>query len=296
MPHTSPNAAPVRLSLLNPALVRPMLERLAPLGHHACSVGQAIEHNDLGLGLLYYAFARVLRPERVLIVGSLRGFTVGCIALALEDNGRGEVDFVDAAKVDDFWTRSESVRSHFAAFNIEARIRVHVMTTAKYAAMKRDATPDLDFLFIDGDHSEAGTRFDHRQLGRLVRPGGYIFFHDAFAAGALFSEWQVAEYLGSLDHELHEILNVDTSLGLAILRKLPPEPTAREETERLRRLVTSCRAAVGARRPAAEDEQIATLALDVLRDQRQKMATLRSQLRFLRKANRDLWRQLLKRT
>jgi predicted O-methyltransferase YrrM len=293
MPHTSSNQRAARETLLNPVVVRQLLERLVPLGHHACSVDQAIAAGDLGMGLMYYAFARLLRPTRVLVVGSLRGFSVVCLALGLEDNDHGTLDFVDAGRVDEFWRHSSAVRDHFAAFHVQDRIRVHVTTTADYVERTRGAAPDLDLLFIDGDHSESGTRFDHQQLGRLVRPNGYILFHDSYAAGARFSEWQVAEYLGSLDEELHEILNFDQALGLTILRRLPEYPSAAEAIERHRALTEACRATVTAPEPPPPSERrIAALALDVLRDQRLTIKTLQSRLRFLTKANKDLWRAL----
>ncbi len=36
----------------------------------------------------------------------------------------------------------------------------------------------VDFLFVDGDHTEAGVEADFRAYGPLVRPGGLIAFHD----------------------------------------------------------------------------------------------------------------------
>jgi hypothetical protein len=42
-------------------------------------------------------------------------------------------------------------------------------------------TLPLDFVFIDGDHSEATTRSDWDQFSPLVRPGGRVAFHDARA-------------------------------------------------------------------------------------------------------------------
>ena len=36
----------------------------------------------------------------------------------------------------------------------------------------------VDFLFIDGDHTEAGVRQDYEDYSPLVRPGGLIAFHD----------------------------------------------------------------------------------------------------------------------
>ncbi len=36
----------------------------------------------------------------------------------------------------------------------------------------------VDFLFIDGDHTEAGVEADYEDYHALVRPGGLIAFHD----------------------------------------------------------------------------------------------------------------------
>jgi cephalosporin hydroxylase len=36
----------------------------------------------------------------------------------------------------------------------------------------------VDFLFIDGDHTEKGVEADYRDYRHLVRPGGIIAFHD----------------------------------------------------------------------------------------------------------------------
>lgn len=287
--------APVeRESLVNAALVQRLLDRLAPLGHHDCPVPEAREERDLGLGLLYYTLIRVLKPRRVLMVGSLRGFSVVCMALGLEDNGAGDIDFVDAARVDDFWTRTDQVRQHFGAFNVDRRIHVHVMTSAEYVSARHDDPPDVNLLFIDGDHTEPAARFDHENLGRLVVPGGYVVFHDSYAAGVGFTEWQVAEYLGSLHEDLHEILNVEVALGLTILRKLavdaPDRRAARRRRTELRHLCRTALASSG--HDAAALGRLATLALEVLKDERTRERTYESRLRLLRKANTDLWSEL----
>lgn len=41
-----------------------------------------------------------------------------------------------------------------------------------------DAGFDFDLLHIDGDHSYAGVAGDFKQYVRLVRPGGFVMFHD----------------------------------------------------------------------------------------------------------------------
>ncbi|MDX1593662.1 MAG: class I SAM-dependent methyltransferase [Gammaproteobacteria bacterium] len=45
----------------------------------------------------------------------------------------------------------------------------------------------VDFLFIDGDHSEAGVEADYEDYRHLVRPGGLIAFHDIVAKQPLSS-------------------------------------------------------------------------------------------------------------
>jgi hypothetical protein len=36
----------------------------------------------------------------------------------------------------------------------------------------------LDFLFIDGDHTYEGVKQDYEMYKHLVKPGGWIGFHD----------------------------------------------------------------------------------------------------------------------
>lgn len=43
----------------------------------------------------------------------------------------------------------------------------------------------VDFLFIDGDHTEKGVEADYNDYKHLVRPGGLIAFHDVIEKQAL---------------------------------------------------------------------------------------------------------------
>jgi len=49
----------------------------------------------------------------------------------------------------------------------------------------------IDFLFIDGDHSDSGVRQDWDQWHRFVAPGGIVGFHDAalFPGGWTQPDW-----------------------------------------------------------------------------------------------------------
>ncbi|SEV88801.1 Methyltransferase domain-containing protein [Chitinophaga sp. YR573] len=49
---------------------------------------------------------------------------------------------------------------------------------------------DVDFLFIDGDHSYAGVKADFENYSTFVRPGGLIVFHDVCGLPEVKQYWQ----------------------------------------------------------------------------------------------------------
>jgi len=79
----------------------------------------------------------------------------------------------------------------------------------------------LDFLFIDGDHSLAGVRRDYELYGPLVRPGGLIAFHDIVpgaGAGGAPDFWQ--ELKRTTPHATEELVEdwSQDGFGIGVLR------------------------------------------------------------------------------
>src|ERR1700674_4040130 len=71
------------------------LPELTRMGHF-----QRIEDSNLGLGWIYYGLARAIRPKKVVVIGSYRGFVPLVLGKALADNeDRGEVIFIDPSFV-----------------------------------------------------------------------------------------------------------------------------------------------------------------------------------------------------
>jgi len=58
----------------------------------------------------------------------------------------------------------------------------------------------VDFLFIDGDHTEPGVEADYRSFSPLVRPGGLIAFHDIARRQPLATN-QVQDFWSRLKRE-----------------------------------------------------------------------------------------------
>lgn len=151
----------------NPDLLR--------MGHY-----QRAEDANLGLGWLYYALARVVRPSRVLVIGSFRGFVPLVFGKALADNLEGgEVWFIDPSMVDDFWKDSRAVQKYLSNLAVD-NIRHFLMTTQEFVASEHyRSLAEVGVVFIDGYHSEEQSLFDYQAFESKLSPDGFVLFHDS---------------------------------------------------------------------------------------------------------------------
>jgi len=82
------------------------------------------------------------------------------------------------------WGASERASRRAVARSLRRRgrrapkVHWHVALSEEVA---RDFSQEVDLVFIDGDHSEAGCELDWSSWHPLVGPGGRIVFHDARA-------------------------------------------------------------------------------------------------------------------
>jgi predicted O-methyltransferase YrrM len=148
---------------------------LTRMGH-----GQRRQDRNLGLGWLYYALARVVRPTTAVVIGSYRGFVPLVLGKALADNVEGgQVYFIDPSFVDDFWTDAARVQDHFAGFGVR-NVRHFLMTTQQF--VETDAYRGLGnvgIVFVDGYHTEEQVRFDYQAFRDKLAPDGLFLFHDS---------------------------------------------------------------------------------------------------------------------
>ena len=148
---------------------------LTRMGH-----GQRREDLNLGLGWLYYALGRILRPRVAVVIGSYRGFTPFVFGKALMDNaGGGRVVFIDPSMVDDFWKDAAVVRWYFASMGV-TNVEHHLVTTQGF--VETDAyreLGDVGVLFVDGMHTAEQARFDHEAFAGKMAPGSVVCFHDS---------------------------------------------------------------------------------------------------------------------
>ncbi|ABI57700.1 class I SAM-dependent methyltransferase [Alkalilimnicola ehrlichii MLHE-1] len=148
---------------------------LLRMGH-----GQRLADHNLGLGWLYYALGRILRPERAVVIGSYRGFAPSVIARALNDNQeRGEVHFIDPSFADGFWADPGAVEAHFDALGTP-NVRHHRHTTQSFAADPAYAgLGAVGLLMVDGLHTAAQACYDYLAFLPKLDTGAITLFHDS---------------------------------------------------------------------------------------------------------------------
>lgn len=141
---------------------------------------QRQEDLNLGLGWIYYALARVIRPKTAVVIGSWRGFVPAVIGKSLADNLEpGDVLFIDPSFVDSFWADPEQTERHFEGLGV-ANIRHVRMTTQEFVVSTdyRDLG-EVGIVMIDGHHTAEQARFDYLAFLPKLGAEGVVLFHDS---------------------------------------------------------------------------------------------------------------------
>ena len=186
--------------------------------------GQKIDKTsgNLGFGFLHHAIIRILRPRRILCIGSGRGFIPAICALACKENRFGSVDFVDAGYDrnhpmswggDGFWKRIDP-QKHFSLLGFADNINVFVMTSKEYC--QRYPRRKYGYIYIDGDHSYEGVKSDYEMFWPRLEKRGFMVFHDISARGGGafgFGVWKFWQEIKN-DHKIFFPFRIS---GLGIL-------------------------------------------------------------------------------
>ncbi len=149
---------------------------------------------------------RILKPERVLELGTANGISTLFFAEILEEQGRGHIDTIERTEAD-----LEEARNYAKELGQESRISFH------HGAVL-DVLPELqgtyDFIFVDAMKREYGEYL--RQGWELLAPGGLMVFDDVIKWGHKMEDlWTELEARGNP----HVILPTDPDDGILLLTK-----------------------------------------------------------------------------
>ncbi|MDP3723840.1 MAG: class I SAM-dependent methyltransferase [Candidatus Omnitrophota bacterium] len=119
---------------------------------------------------------RTLRPQTVVEIGSFCGASTSIMADQLQRLGKGRLYAID------LFSLSSPGKGHGGDYwkTFDQTMKPYIGWFEKIEGDSRMIPWDrpIDFLFIDGDHSEAGVSADIAKYAPFVRQGGGIFLHD----------------------------------------------------------------------------------------------------------------------
>jgi hypothetical protein len=204
---------------------------------------------NLGFGYLFYGFARLIRPELTVVVGSKGGFApvlfgmgvhdnaghsiggIDCYKTELESLQKGTVHFIDPSYSvhrnqqghwygEGRWDNAEKVAALWSSFALGETLTHYKMTSHEYRIKKLSNDSKIDLLYIDGDHSYEGIMSDLVGFHQFLSPRAMVLAHDV---DPRCKEAKGFDVLRDLPSELYEYCRIPLFPGLAILRKRSTE-------------------------------------------------------------------------
>lgn len=115
-------------------------------------------------GRLMEMIVRMLRPKRILEIGTFTGYSALCMAAGLPEGG-----IIDTCEVDD--ELEMMILSFFERSEHQSKIRLHIGSALEIAPKLGEC---YDLVFIDGDKREYTAYYDMLFEHGLVRSGSWI--------------------------------------------------------------------------------------------------------------------------
>lgn len=166
-----------------------------------------------------------LNPENVLEIGSLMGFSLKhFMHYAKNKSTVISVDLPvrDFCGPNDYRVKEQehNYSNEWPKWAKENNIRLYLIKgmsqSKKTLDQVKSITPELDFLFIDGNHMYEYVKMDFDMYSPLVRKGGIIAFHDIAEneEGGVFNLWNSLK----INYKYTEILHSDKKeKGIGVL-------------------------------------------------------------------------------
>jgi len=156
-----------------------------------------------------------LQPKNILEIGTYQGGTL-FIWAHLASKQAISCDLADMRFPGQLYQRFPPPGSH---------CQVELLSGDSHTAEFRQrveavfADDRVDFLFIDGDHTEAGVTADYLDYKHLVRPGGIIAFHDIVesqpvACNQVFGFWQRLKRVGRVEEFVNDPGQCGCGIGI----------------------------------------------------------------------------------
>ncbi len=188
-------------------------------------------------GSFLYWLVRNVQPRQVIEIGTCVGASTIWMAAAMRANGGGVLHTFDDFQIPRdprlaaaplFQDRRNTVEARIRSAGLGDLVRFHVGDSKKQvpAAYEQLRTGgNVQFAFIDGDHSFEGVLGDLLAVEPVLEPGGYVVLHDVFPeVCGVEGPRQLLDKLKRLtkvEYRWCEIYTSPQNYGLAVLRRVP---------------------------------------------------------------------------
>lgn len=130
-------------------------------------------------GEFLYMIVRMLRPRRILEIGTFTGYSAICMALALEEGGH--IDTIE--KNDEL---EDLILEGFNRAGTEDRTSLHIGDAIDFIRERKREGGLYDLVFIDADKREYPEYFN--TVIDITRHGGFILADDVLWDGKVYSD------------------------------------------------------------------------------------------------------------
>jgi predicted O-methyltransferase YrrM len=160
--------------------------------------------------------------SQIVEIGSWKGKSTWCISQGLKKGIINCIDPFNAAGEEGskvIYEKTKGPKSLIEQFNnnlVGVTSNVKIKTLQGYSSDFVGTVKNIDFLFIDGDHSIEGCKYDFENFEQDVKPGGYIAFHDYYFDRPELGPTWVIENLVKNDEAYSHYMDCDS---LSIFKK-----------------------------------------------------------------------------
>jgi len=220
---------------------------------------------SLADSLFLAAFVSILKPERILEIGTGAGFSSALMAAIMSPkSGRGAGVCVDTIDAHDRYFGDQELaigcEIPYLIPDLSKTVRVHPSRESNFVRSLAKNN-ELNMVFIDANHQHPCPLLDVLQVAPCVRPGGWILLHDIllgtlgeearnngaetqfghpFGAEWLFNSWRCKKIGGGNIGAIQLPKNKKAIVSVAKeLMRLPFE-VAWQSDRRLRREIREC--------------------------------------------------------
>lgn len=145
-------------------------------------------------GRVLATFSQMLRPKRILEIGTYTGYSAICLAEGLTEDGK--LHTIDINE-----EREDMARHYFARAGVASRIEMHIGNALEIIP---NLNEEWGLVFIDADKENYSNYFD--LVIEHVRPGGFIIADNVLWSG------KVIEKVSAKDEETQALLHFNKKL------------------------------------------------------------------------------------